>query len=429
MCGIAGFSLSEHSKVNARALAHHLLAGIETRGSDASGYAYSSGNGTGVHKDRIPGSQLPLSGLPRDAKQAILHTRLATQGSVYDNRNNHPVISPKGDVALVHNGVISNDDMFRRQFSGLPAVDSSVLPALIERDGIDGLADTAGYAAIAWLDGSPGYDPEILHVARISISPVAYTWLRDGSFVWASTTRILGEALLDAGLYHGHIFEMGEGDYFQVRRGVIYVFRDDIEMADDWGSWYRYGSATSGNRATNQGSENVRSIGSSFGNIDTSDPGTFDDDMTWDEDYRARAGIDSVAMAMADEDNGGYSTYDENGTLVHHVTTDFGRDELMGFYVEMEDGSIEVLDTLEDLEGHLGWLCNMAMYNGAPRPDIEHTLKWVNWVRDLGHITLTENMVSWVANMAEIDQHESPAVYSLNYIRDGVGEIITMTGV
>lgn len=446
MCGIAGFSLSEHSKVNSRALAHELLAAIEYRGSDASGYAWTSGNDSGIYKDRLPGSQLPLSGLPRNAKQVILHTRLATQGSVYDNRNNHPVISPSGKMALVHNGVISNDDFFRDRFPNLPAVDSAVLPALIEADGVDALADAAGYAAIAWLDGSEDADMEILHLAKIDYSPVAYTWLLDGSFVWASTVPLLAYSIAVLGLEHGHIFELNDGDYFQVKRGVILDVRNDVTMSDDWSAWQRYGAATSGNRATNQGSESAyrpRGIGSSFGNVEY-DQSVFDDDdddgRTWEEDAVIRAG--KRAMSLDPESNGGYATFYEDGREVRRIPIGQWAEELeegdlfmspedggvVGYYVTGLDGSPEIFSDLDDLEGHLSWLSSMTMYDGAPRADIEHSLKWVNWITDLGHISAKDNFVSWVENLAEIDQHEPTAVYTLNYVRDGVGELLMMRG-
>ena len=72
-----------------------------------------SDGSTGFYKQPRPGSQLSLGELPRDARTVILHTRFATQGSTSDNRNNHPVISPEGNIALVHNGVISNDHLLR----------------------------------------------------------------------------------------------------------------------------------------------------------------------------------------------------------------------------------------------------------------------------------------------------------------------------
>ena len=76
LCGLAAFSIPSGVKRNARALAHSLLTQIESRGSHASGFAYvGADNSLGVYKSPIPGSQLPLHELPRNAKAVILHTR------------------------------------------------------------------------------------------------------------------------------------------------------------------------------------------------------------------------------------------------------------------------------------------------------------------------------------------------------------------
>ena len=458
MCGIAGFNLHPSSRVNTRELAHNLLSAIETRGSHSSGYAFVKGDDVGVYKNAVPGSQLPLGDLPRRAQTVILHTRFATQGSQRDNRNNHPVISPNGSIALVHNGVISNDYLFRErlggEFEGLPAVDTAVIPALIEKYGFEAtVPKLEGYAAVAYLD-LESKDSDILNLARLDYSPVAFTWLEDGSFVFASTEILLVGALELSGLEYGHIWTMPEETHMAIRNGVILSVTDGHKMQEDWYTRRQWSSATAGGHTTTPtgtvGSEvttNVYGIGSSFGNIETGDEDnlSYDEDRAirdgeyrkvenedgttsyyWDNDYRNTKNQVTFdpdeAMAFANETNEPAGTWvaGPDGALVRLEDDD----DLKGFYVEMDDSSIETQASLEELEKFLGWIANMTLGNDVPFPGVEPKLKWTNFVRDIGHISVRDGMVSWLEDLANIDKFENPSVYNLEYIREGAVMLI-----
>lgn len=407
MCGIGGFSLSKTSRVNSRRLAHELLTLLEYRGGHASGYAAFDKRGElNIYKDDRPGSQLPLSGLPRNSKNVILHTRYATQGSPIDNRNNHPVISGTGKTALVHNGVISNDDEFRgsrHPWEVIGQVDSAVIPNVLEFNGIPGLKDLEGYAAIAWVEQGK---PRIHNLARLESSPVHYTWLEDGSLVWASTDLILETALTEVGLSYGHVFELPEKTAMKVVNGIIVDYYA-AEMTDDYSVYTRWRSATTGGHGTTSSTTtttyeddrpNVNSVGSSFW-----------DDVEFDDrdDTTVATGR---ALALLE----GYEP-ETNG------------DEVEGFFLTRDDGSIEFYKTLADLETELDWLSNLAMYDGAPFPQVEHKMKWTNFIIDMGHVSGNQP-VSWLEDLAHIDQFESGVVYNLEYIREGAGNILVMRG-
>lgn len=223
MCGIAGFSLATGSKVNARKLSHALLSGIEKRGNQASGFAWNTGTGSGFFKQDISGSNLPLKALPKSASSVILHTRLATHGSIRDNRNNHPVQSPDASISLVHNGVIYNHDLVRAHLSKakqLPEVDTAVIPALLQQfdSDTDKFSMLDGDAAVAWLDDA---NRGTLKLARISHSPLTVAQLLDGSFVFASTESILTAALASVGLKYTFIMDVKERTLLTIRSGRI----------------------------------------------------------------------------------------------------------------------------------------------------------------------------------------------------------------
>ena len=220
MCGIAGFSLVEGSKVNARKLSHSLLCGIEKRGNQASGFAWQSGRESGVFKGAVAGSSLSLRSLPKRASSVILHTRFATHGTVKNMANNHPVLSPDKSIALVHNGVIYNHDVIRDDLSqfSLPEVDTSVIPAILQAYGVDRFDMLDGDASVAWLRDD---DMHTLSVARVSHSPLWVAQLVDGSFVFASTESILLDACKSVREVAEFVFEVPERVLLTVRRGVI----------------------------------------------------------------------------------------------------------------------------------------------------------------------------------------------------------------
>ena len=219
MCGIAGFSLSPNSNIKVRQLANSLLTAIEDRGYMASGYAYQVGNDLGYYKSATRGSMLKLKGLPLNARNVILHTRLATHGSITDNRNNHPVTSPSQDIALVHNGVIYNHNEVRLKIDGdLPDVDTSVIPAVIEQLGVESLDVLDGDAAIAWFNRN---QPDTLHIARYQHSPLVMCQIEDGSFIFASTEQLLWKVLIQLDLMPTWLEKAKELDYFTVRDGMV----------------------------------------------------------------------------------------------------------------------------------------------------------------------------------------------------------------
>lgn len=221
MCGIGGFSLSKTSKINARKLSNALLTELDVRGNQASGFAYQLKNEQGVFKKDVSGSMLNLKAMPRDAQYGILHTRFATHGSTSDMANNHPIQSPDKSIDLVHNGVIYNHNLLRKELEfKLPEVDTSVIPALLQQfeRNTDKFSMLDGDASVAWLDRK---DKGVLRVARISHSPLAVAQVKDGSFIFASTQSILLRTLDRLKLKATYLADIGERTLLTVKFGRI----------------------------------------------------------------------------------------------------------------------------------------------------------------------------------------------------------------
>lgn len=429
MCGIAGYSLNKASKINARALSHALLTAIETRGRMSSGVAFPLDDNIGVYKDAVAGSNLPLRSMPRDTKTAIMHTRYATQGSPSVNDNNHPVWSPYGTIALVHNGVIWNDYSLRAGALStvpMPEVDTAVIPALLEMKGLEGISQLAGDAAVAWLETA---DTDTLHLARIESSPVTYTNLEDGSFVFASTKPLLLRALDSLDLKYGEVFTMAELDYFQVKGGVIMSYTECPEP-------YRYGTgvAASTRGATSGGHTTTTSTSTSKELVVLDNR----DNPNYDEDYYDA--MDRLADKFSEEDHAVLdaawremsidAAKDLFQTPKHSMKFSEAEsgDDKVGprFFTIDTEGNMETYDDLDELETRLLYLAGTTPTDEGFGTDKE---KWVNHFADIGSFGFEKDeMISWVEEPSEIVYFQDPDGEGLGYIRDGVSLISSMAG-
>lgn len=132
MCGIFGAIVSDSVEKTVEAL--HFL---EYRGYDSAGIAYKREKLTVV---KTAGRVAALENkLPIDAISdiAIGHTRWATHGTVCDE-NAHPFLSPDGNFAICHNGIIENHKQLKNAL-GADAVftsqtDSETVAHLLERN-------------------------------------------------------------------------------------------------------------------------------------------------------------------------------------------------------------------------------------------------------------------------------------------------------
>jgi glutamine---fructose-6-phosphate transaminase (isomerizing) len=174
MCGIVGY-------VGTRPAVPLLLEGLkrlEYRGYDSAGLTIQV-NGhletrKAVGKISELEKRLENGGEPKGTV-GIAHTRWATHGSPTE-LNAHPHTSEAGDIALVHNGIIENSGVLRRQLEGLGHVfqsetDTEVIAHLIE-EAWDGSLEDAVRSALQQVEGAYGLaiisskDPNKIVVAR-----------------------------------------------------------------------------------------------------------------------------------------------------------------------------------------------------------------------------------------------------------------------
>ncbi|ETI66429.1 glutamine--fructose-6-phosphate transaminase (isomerizing) [Neobacillus vireti] len=173
MCGIVGYIGQDDSK-------EILLKGLEKleyRGYDSAGIALKNENGVHVFKEkgRIADLREIVNG-DVVANIGIGHTRWATHG-IPSRVNSHPHQSTSGRFTLVHNGVIENYDILKREYltdvTFISETDTEVIVQLIElfvQEGLEVLEAFRktltllhGSYALALLDEQ---DDETIYVAK-----------------------------------------------------------------------------------------------------------------------------------------------------------------------------------------------------------------------------------------------------------------------
>src|SRR5688500_555165 len=159
MCGIVGVVGRE----DAAPRLLEALRRLEYRGYDSAGIA-TLVNGH-IDRRRAEGKLTNLATIldqqPLPGTTGIGHTRWATHGAPSES-NAHPQCDCGGDVAVVHNGILENDRMLRRDLLARGHVfrsetDTEVFAHLIEEElktGASGLAEAVrralGHAQGAW---------------------------------------------------------------------------------------------------------------------------------------------------------------------------------------------------------------------------------------------------------------------------------------
>jgi glutamine---fructose-6-phosphate transaminase (isomerizing) len=132
MCGIVGYV----GEKKASPILLNCLKKLEYRGYDSCGIAIDNGSMV-VYKDALRVEALAKT-LPRLAgKIGIGHTRWATHGGP-SKINAHPHVDCSGNIAVVHNGIITNYSELRRELSKeghkfTSETDTEVIPHLVER--------------------------------------------------------------------------------------------------------------------------------------------------------------------------------------------------------------------------------------------------------------------------------------------------------
>jgi glucosamine--fructose-6-phosphate aminotransferase (isomerizing) len=157
MCGIIGY-------IGTRGATPLLLEGLkrmEYRGYDSAGVAVMNGSGVETRKaaGKISRLEAALNASPVDGDMGIGHTRWATHGAP-NECNAHPHIDCKGNIAVVHNGIIENSGTLKKELIAhghtfVSETDTEVIAHLIE-EAFDGNLEDAVIEALWQIEGTYG---------------------------------------------------------------------------------------------------------------------------------------------------------------------------------------------------------------------------------------------------------------------------------
>ncbi|MCB9211084.1 MAG: hypothetical protein H6609_17090 [Ignavibacteriales bacterium] len=219
MCGIMGY-YSFGSIMPDKKKLEKMFTLLETRGKDASGFAFID---PATQKLKVTKAPVPSTNLIKYPhwttlelpKIMIFHTRMKTQGEPSNNMNNHPLFTKDG-LAIVHNGQIFNDkEIFTRKVKRDAQVDSEAILAILsknrkEKDRIKQLFDSLdGAFAVASIDE---HEPNKLTLIKKDNPIELYYNSKDDILYFCSELRIMKEALgVDPTYQRG--FSIGENNY------------------------------------------------------------------------------------------------------------------------------------------------------------------------------------------------------------------------
>ncbi|WP_077368636.1 glutamine--fructose-6-phosphate transaminase (isomerizing) [Anaerosalibacter sp. Marseille-P3206] len=134
MCGIVGYIGDKH----AIELLTCGLEKLEYRGYDSAGVAFIDENKLKIvkSKGRLNNLEEKLEVSPKHSHIGIGHTRWATHGEPSDI-NSHPHQNKKGNIAVVHNGIIENyleikEELIKKGYEFVSETDTEVIPYLID---------------------------------------------------------------------------------------------------------------------------------------------------------------------------------------------------------------------------------------------------------------------------------------------------------
>jgi glutamine---fructose-6-phosphate transaminase (isomerizing) len=152
MCGIVGYT----GWRQAQPILLNNLAKLEYRGYDSCGLALE-GSPITIVKDAVRVSDLAKSIIQVRSSTGIGHTRWATHGKPC-KINAHPHSDCRGRIAVVHNGVIVNYHLLRKQLISeghvfISDTDTEVISHLIEKH-YKGDLEEAFYKTLKSIDGS-----------------------------------------------------------------------------------------------------------------------------------------------------------------------------------------------------------------------------------------------------------------------------------
>lgn len=210
MCGLAGFIGLNITKEQKLMLVLGLADGIDDRGGHSSGYVSITDND--LKYARKSGAWVRsrlrfIEGATGDI--SLMHARYATCGSKEAENNAHPfAIRRNGRVVMwgAHNGQMPTAWESAKKNGRTINVDSEEIFQLLADKNYDGIREMTGYGVVTWIDSDHRDRVNLLRLSQHS--DICVFSIKGGGIVWASTSKILNNALKFADLESDGEFEI-----------------------------------------------------------------------------------------------------------------------------------------------------------------------------------------------------------------------------
>jgi hypothetical protein len=213
MCGLSGYIGLSSSTEDKLMLILGLGDGIDNRGGHACGYAaiaedgdfrYARKSGTWI-RSRVRFVEGAAGHI------CMMHARWATCGNREDPMNAHPFAIRRGGRVVMwgaHNGMVPDAFASAKAHGREVAVDSQEIFELLADKDYEGIRSLAGYGVATWIDTD---HRDRVHLCRLSSnSDICVVSVKGGGLVWASTWKILKDALAVADLEVEREFKIDE---------------------------------------------------------------------------------------------------------------------------------------------------------------------------------------------------------------------------
>lgn len=247
MCGLSGFVGLNVDKQTKLMLVLGLADGIDDRGGHACGYAAITET-KDVNYARKSGVWIRsrLRFINKAAEEiSMMHARYATCGNKEDPDNAHPfAIRRNGRVVLwgAHNGMVPDAFESAKKRGRKINVDSQEIFELLADEDYAGIQNLSGYGVVTWIDAD---HRDHVKIARLSSqSEIRVVSIKGGGIVWASTWKILSNALQLADLEADKEFKLTDiGRVYEIRPDGVYLTGQTGVKVGTWSKWSRRVSA------------------------------------------------------------------------------------------------------------------------------------------------------------------------------------------
>lgn len=260
MCGLSGYIGLSHDTQTKLMLILGLADGIDSRGGHSCGYVSVDENDLRYARK----SGMWIRSRLRFMRGAIgevcmMHARYATCGNKEDPNYAHPFAVRRGGRVVLwgaHNGMVPDAFKSAKENNREIGVDSQEIFELLADKNYEGIRNMPGYGVITWIDTDHRNHVNLCRLA--SHSDICVVSIKGGGIIWASTMKIIKEALKFAELEADREFKIDEiGRVYRLTANGVFKTKMSGIKVGHYTKWSN--TRNCGNKAQSEDSKNTNS--------------------------------------------------------------------------------------------------------------------------------------------------------------------------